>query len=119
MERRRPIGGSIIVENATVRSFTQSASSTSLETTFPLFSTGATELANLNPGVQISIGSGVLHAAMVKFDGGRVFAAKYRINSWGYTGKIRDPADYFIQCMDSKYGASSARFRVGCSKESY
>ena len=63
------VTGRYIVENATVRSFTQSASSTSLETTFPLFSTGATELANLNLEVQFSTGSGVLHAAMVKFDG--------------------------------------------------
>ena len=111
--------GRYIVENATVRSFTQSASSTSLETTFPLFFTGATELASMNPEVQFSTGSGILHAAIVKFDGERVSAAKYRIISWGYTGKIRDPDDCFIQCMDSKYGASSARCRFRCSKESY
>ena len=70
--------GRYIVENASVRSYTQSASSTSLKGTILLDPTGVTELVNLNPEGHFSIGSGDLHAAKSKFDGERVFAAQYQ-----------------------------------------
>ena len=70
--------GRYIVENASVRSYTQLTSSTSLKGTIPLDPTGATELVNLNPEGHFRIGSGVLHAAKSKFDGQRVFAAQYQ-----------------------------------------
>ena len=70
--------GRYIVENASVRSFTHSASSTSLEATITLDPTGTSELVHLNPEGHFSIGSGVLHAAKSKFHGKRVFAAQYQ-----------------------------------------
>ena len=91
------VTGRYVFENATVRSFTRSASSTSLETTIPLFAVGATKLANLNPDEQFSTGSGVLHAAMGKPDGEMVFAAKYQ--------KI--DAEYFLVKPEIPFLASS------------
>ena len=80
-----------------MRSYTQSASSTSLKGTIPLDPTGATELVNLNPEGHFSIGSGVLHAAKSKFDGQRVFAAQYQ----------KLDAEYFLVKPGSPFVASS------------
>ena len=61
-----------------MRSFKQSASSTSLKVTIPSDPIGASALVNLSPEGHFSIGSGVLHAAKSKFEGPRVFAAQYQ-----------------------------------------